>query len=121
MLFQKNLGLNLDTAYFPIMGIDPPIIVRRYGDRIYRVHVKDIEMVPENRREYGFAGSGRFRAWRFRTLGYGDINWGRFITSLIEADYQGVVATEHLSEIDDFDWSIKHENKFLNTMVHTNE
>jgi sugar phosphate isomerase/epimerase len=65
--------------------------VHEYKDRVYHVHAKDTEMLPE-RRYWGGVNGNYFR---FRFPGYGAINWTEFISALNEIGYDGELAIEH--------------------------
>jgi sugar phosphate isomerase/epimerase len=88
---SEALGLEFDPSHLYWQGIDYVRAVGEYGKRIYHVHAKDTEMLPENRYRGGING----RCFRFRIPGYGGIDWARFASALIEAGYRGGIAIEH--------------------------
>ncbi len=65
--------------------------LREYKDRVYHVHAKDTEMLPERR----YRGGVNSDYFRFRIPGYGEINWAAFISALDEFGYDGGMAIEH--------------------------
>jgi sugar phosphate isomerase/epimerase len=75
------------------------IFVKKLGSRIYSVHAKDGELVKENLDYSGSAATGdwrRFdRGFRFRVVGWGQIDWRRLITALIMTKYDHVLSVEH--------------------------
>jgi sugar phosphate isomerase/epimerase len=73
--------------------------LKEYGTRVYHVHAKDTEMLPERRYRGGVNGD----YYRFRIPGYGEINWAQFISSLGEIGYTGGVAIEHEDMV--YGWS----------------
>lgn len=88
---SKALGLEFDPSHLYWQGIDHIRALREFKDRIYHVHAKDTEMLPERRYRAGINGD----YFRFRIPGYGEINWPQFISTLDEIGYTGGVAIEH--------------------------
>jgi sugar phosphate isomerase/epimerase len=85
------LGLEFDPSHLYWQGIDHMRALREYASRVYHVHAKDTEMLPERRYRGGVNGD----YFRFRIPGYGEINWAQFISGLDEIGYTGGVAIEH--------------------------
>jgi sugar phosphate isomerase/epimerase len=92
---SKALGLEFDPSHLYWQGIDHLRALREYKDRVYHVHAKDTEMLPERRYRGGVNGN----YFRFRIPGYGEINWTHFISALNEIGYTGGVAIEHEDEV----------------------
>ena len=95
---SRALGIEFDPSHLAWQGIDHMRALREYADRVYHVHAKDVETLPERRYRQGANGL----AFRFRIPGYGEINWPEFIAGLVEIGYDGGVAIEH--EDDVFGW-----------------
>lgn len=95
---SKALGIEFDPSHLYWQGIDHMRALREYKDRVFHVHAKDVETLPESRYRFGANGLG----FRFRIPGYGEINWPEFIAGLVEVGYEGGVAIEH--EDDVFGW-----------------
>jgi sugar phosphate isomerase/epimerase len=88
------LGLNLDPSHLLWLGVDYERAAREYGDRVFHVHAKDTEIVRDAlyRRSILSHGAG----WQHgRIPGRGEIDWGRFLGTLRDAGYDGVVSVEH--------------------------
>ena len=85
------LGLEFDPSHLYWQGIDHIRALWEFRARVFHVHAKDTEMLPEQRYRYGINGN----IFRFRIPGYGEIDWTRFISTLDEIGYQGGVAIEH--------------------------
>ena len=88
VLAQSHAALCLDTGHLTIAGADPADFVRRHGERIAHVHLKDVDE----------AVAGRYRAGElslveatqgglFRPLGQGDANIGEVIDLLERTGY----------------------------------
>lgn len=89
------LGLEFDPSHLYWQGIDHLRALRDYAGRVYHVHAKDTETLPERRYRAGVNGL----PFRFRIPGYGEIDWTAFITALNEVGYDGGVAIEHEDEV----------------------
>lgn len=89
------LGIEFDPSHLYWQGIDHLRALREYADRVYHVHAKDTEMLPEKRYRGGVNGS----YFRFRIPGYGEISWPHFISALQEVGYDGGVAIEHEDDV----------------------
>jgi sugar phosphate isomerase/epimerase len=96
---RKEFGFNFDPSHFVWQGIDPVIFIKKLGQRIYHCHAKDGELVKENLATSGSIPTGSWRrlnrGFRFRVVGWGDVEWKRIITALIEVGYDYVMSYEH--------------------------
>jgi sugar phosphate isomerase/epimerase len=114
---SKALGLEFDPSHLYWQGIDHIRALHEFKDRIYHVHAKDTEMLPERRYRGGVNGD----YFRFRIPGYGEINWTQFITALDEIGYTGDVAIEHEDPIycgERFDEGLDRGWHVLNPLLH---
>jgi sugar phosphate isomerase/epimerase len=89
------LGIEFDPSHLYWQGIDHMRALREYADRVYHVHAKDTEMLPERQYRAGVNGL----PFRFRIPGYGEINWAAFISGLNEIGYDGGIAIEHEDDV----------------------
>jgi sugar phosphate isomerase/epimerase len=93
------LGLCLDPSHLVWLGIDYLRATREFADRVYHAHAKDTEFLPEARYRHGIIGPRRGAVgsgtYRFRIPGFGEIDWPRFISALVEIGYDGALAVEH--------------------------
>ncbi|MEM2938951.1 MAG: sugar phosphate isomerase/epimerase [Candidatus Bathyarchaeia archaeon] len=96
---KKEFGFNFDPSHLLWQGIDPVIFIKKFGNRIYHAHAKDAELVKENLPISGCIPTGSWgrpdRGFRFRVVGWGDINWKRVMTGLLEVGYNYVLSYEH--------------------------
>lgn len=103
---SANLGLELDPSHCVWQGIDYVKAVKEFGPRIFHVHAKDMEIVRDRLADSGiygvaltrFAGLGH-GWWRARTPGWGEVDWAKFITALIEVGYKGNLDIEHEDDV----------------------
>lgn len=92
--FGPTLGLNLDPSHLIWLMIDPPRVVREFGERLWHVHAKDLQIDRDGLYDYGSMSSGI--GWQVPRLpGLGEVQWGRFLAALYEVGYDGVVCVEH--------------------------
>lgn len=103
---SRALGIELDPSHMVWQGIDYIQAIYDYRDRIFHIHAKDMEI---NRRVLGRVGIlgqafGEIMGlghgwWRARLPGWGEIDWPKFITALIEVDYKGNIDIEHEDDV----------------------
>lgn len=86
------IGLEFDPSHLVWQSVDYIAAVKKFGDRIHHVHLKDTEIKEDVLAEYGFFSAGW---WRYRIPGFGVINWAEFISALKEVGFDGGAAIEH--------------------------
>ena len=84
-------------AVTPAAPFDPVEFIRRFPDRIYHVHMKDAIVKHDGRN--GILSShlnfgDHRRAWDFRSLGRGGVNFEEIIRALNDIGYQGPLSVE---------------------------
>jgi sugar phosphate isomerase/epimerase len=94
---REEFGFTLDPSHLHWQGVDPVEFVRRFPDRIFHVHVKDIALTLNGRA--GILGSylpygDPRRGWEFRAPGHGGLDWEAFIRGLNAIGYDGPLAVE---------------------------
>ncbi len=94
---REEFGFTLDPSHLLWQGVDPVEFIRRFPDRIYHVHIKDVAMTLNGRTSvlssYLPVGDPR-RGWEFRAPGHGGVDWEAFIRALNEIGYDGPLAVE---------------------------
>ena len=96
------MGINYDPSHLIRQGIDPIRFLREFGGRVFHVHGKDTELLPENLYEYGHEQpptfGKRFRygamAWRYTIPGHGVMRWSEAFGILEGLGYAGCVSIE---------------------------
>ncbi len=95
---RKAFGFNFDPSHLGYQGVDYVGFIRRFGDRIYNVHMKDAYWSPHPTEAGVFGGHLNFgdsrRFWDFRSLGHGSINFEEIIRALNEVGYEGPLSVE---------------------------
>lgn len=96
---RPEFGFNVDPSHFVWQGIDPVVFIKRLGARVFHVHAKDAEIQVDEVRRSGVAPNGAWqrmdRGFRFRVPGWGNVEWRRVITALLEVGYNNVLSFEH--------------------------
>lgn len=103
---SKALGLELDPSHMVWLGIDYVQAIHDFGDRIYHVHAKDMEIDHKVLARTGIYGKAFGQVfglghgwWRARAPGWGEVNWPKLISALIEVSYKGNIDIEHEDDV----------------------
>ena len=102
-MFGLGLYLNFDPSHLLWLGIDPVEALRPYVDKVVHAHAKDAETFPEQRNRFGFFGRTSTREsdpwdmgwWRYRIPSLGDVDFRRYVDTLYEGGFDGVLSVEH--------------------------
>ena len=93
-----NFGFNYDPSHFAYQGVDYIEFVRRFGERIFNVHVKDVWWSDRPTAIGVFGGHTDFgtdeRYWDFRSPGRGKVDFEALIRVLNHANYRGPLTVE---------------------------
>lgn len=90
---SKYFGLNYDPSHFVLQQMDPASPLREFQDKLFHLHAKDVKIRRDRINEVGvFAHPLEWH--QPRIPGYGEMDWGRFIGSLMETSYCGPVCIE---------------------------
>ncbi|OYV86611.1 MAG: hypothetical protein B7Z63_03740 [Ignavibacteriae bacterium 37-53-5] len=98
---SDNFGLNLDPSHLYWLGIDYVQCVKDYAPKIFHTHAKDTEILRDGRQRYGIFSRQmeptpwKSGWWRYRMPGMGEIDWKKYISTLQEVGYEGVLSIEH--------------------------
>ncbi len=91
---EPNFGLNFDPSHLVWQMIDVERAVHEFGERIFHVHGKDLEVRPDGLYGHGVMSAGI--GWQVpRLCGLGQVDWGRFMGALYAVGYDNVVSIEH--------------------------
>lgn len=95
---HKRFGFNYDPSHLGYQSVDYVKFIRRFADRIYHVHMKDVWWGHGDGTVGVFGGHTDFadprRFWDFRSLGHGDINFEEIIVALNDIGYNGPLSVE---------------------------
>ena len=91
-------GFNYDPSHLAYQGADYVDFIRRFGERIVHVHMKDVwwSRTPADAGVFGghteFGDARRF--WDFRSLGRGRVDFEEVIRALNRTGYGGALSVE---------------------------
>jgi sugar phosphate isomerase/epimerase len=95
---RKEFGFNYDPSHFVYQNVDYVKFIRKFGDRIYHVHMKDAYLSPVPTEAGIFGGHINFgdprRSWDFRSLGRGSVRFEEIIRALNDIGYNGPLSVE---------------------------
>ena len=92
--FGPTVGLNLDPSHLIWQMIDIERVIKEFGDRIYHVHAKDLEIDEDGLYNHGIMSLGM--GWQVpRIPGLGDVDWAAFMSAMYRVGYDGVICVEH--------------------------
>lgn len=94
---REEFGFNFDPSHLIWQGVDPVRFLKKFGDRIYHVHMKDAIVTLDG--DSGILAShlnfgDLRRGWDFRSLGHGGVNFEEIIRVLNDIGYQGPLSVE---------------------------
>ena len=90
---SPSFGLNFDPSHLVWQRIDYLSPLREFSKRIFHVHAKDVRIDKERLDEVGIMGTP-LEFHRPKLPGLGEVDWGRFISVLGDAGYDGPVCVE---------------------------
>lgn len=111
---KKEFGLNYDPSHFVWQGIDVNIPIMEFKDRIYHVHAKDTEILKDQKNRTGVLSKS---SWRFRTPGFGNIDWKRLLVTLRQSGYDGSVSLECEDQTMSRENAVKHYVQFIKPLI----
>lgn len=91
-------GFNYDPSHFAYQGVDYVKFIRKFSDRIFHAHMKDVWWGHGDGSVGVFGGHTEFadprRYWDFRSLGHGDVKFEDIIVALNDIKYSGPLSVE---------------------------
>ena len=90
---SKHFGLNYDPSHFVLQHMDPASPLREFQSRLFHLHAKDVKIRRDRINDVGvFAHPLEWH--QPRIPGYGEMDWARFMSALMETRYRGPVCIE---------------------------
>jgi len=90
---SKNFGLNYDPSHFVLQHMDPASPLREFQNKLFHLHAKDVKIRRDRINDVGvFAPPLEWH--QPRIPGYGEMDWGKFMSALMETSYRGPVCIE---------------------------
>ncbi len=95
---HRAFGFNYDPSHLAYQGVDTVEFARRFGGRIFHVHVKDVWWADQPTLAGVFGGHTEFgdprRYWDFRSPGRGRVDFEAVMRALNQAGYDGPLSVE---------------------------
>ncbi len=95
---HSAFGFNYDPSHFGYQGVDYVGFLRKFADRIFHVHMKDVYWSNQPMEAGVFGGHLNFgdprRFWDFRSVGRGTIDFEEIIRTLNDIGYNGPLSIE---------------------------
>ena len=94
---REEFGFTFNPAPLHWQGIDPVEFLRRFADRIYHVHFKDVALSLNGKSSilgWQFPQGDVRRGWHYRSPGHGGIDWEAVIRALNDIRYDGPLAVD---------------------------
>jgi len=95
---REAFGFNYDPSHLAYQGVDYVRFLLEFGDRIYHAHMKDVWWSAERTAAGVFGGHLEFghadRAWDFRSIGHGRVDFEEVIRALNRIGYAGPLSVE---------------------------
>jgi sugar phosphate isomerase/epimerase len=95
---RPGFGFNYDPSHFAYQGVDYLLFIERFGDRIYHAHMKDVWWSSVPKPSGIFGGHLDFghadRAWDFRSIGRGRVDFDAIVRTLNRVGYDGPLSVE---------------------------
>ncbi|MDX2415395.1 MAG: sugar phosphate isomerase/epimerase [Bacteroidales bacterium] len=96
--YHPSFGFNYDPSHFGYQGVDYIKFIKKFSDRIFHVHMKDVAWSDMPAEAGVFGGNTEFgddrRFWDFRSVGRGDIDFEKIIRALNSIAYAGPLSVE---------------------------
>ncbi len=113
---REEFGFTFDPSHLHWQGIDPAEFVRRFPDRIYHVHIRDVALHLNGRN--GLLGSflppgDPRRGWDYRSPGHGGIDWEGVIRALNQIGYEGPLSVDWNDPSMDRDFGAEDACRFV--------
>lgn len=110
----RYVFLCYDTGHFTFAGEDPLAMLKKYGDRIGHVHLKDMRLpVVQKVREENWSFLDAVRAGAFTVPGDGNVEFDPIFAVLSENNYEGwllVEAEQDPAKAEPFEYAVKARN-----------
>jgi sugar phosphate isomerase/epimerase len=90
---SNNFGLNYDPSHPTLLRFDHLKPLREFRDRLFHIHAKDVLNDEEKFNDWGILGLPKDYHTP-RIPGFGEIDWARFMGTLMEVGYDGPVCIE---------------------------
>ncbi|MFV0381198.1 MAG: sugar phosphate isomerase/epimerase family protein [Breznakia sp.] len=109
-LKSKQIGLNYDPSHMILQSMNYLKPMLDFKDRLYHLHFKDLTVDRDKLDNYGYLVPPNIFTIP-KLPGQGDIQWGKFITTALDAGFHGYASIE--IEDRNFEIDLKSRKKAL--------
>lgn len=118
---SPNLGLNYDPSHMVWQHMDYLKPIRDFADRISHAHAKDVRLDQHRLDEVGILAHP-LEYHTPKLPGLGEVNWGKFFSTLRDAGYSGPVCVEvedraYEGSLEDRKDSLRQSFRYLKNFV----
>jgi sugar phosphate isomerase/epimerase len=92
-LASPNMGLNYDPSHMVWQQMDYLAPIRDFSERIFHAHAKDVRLDRHKLNQVGILAHP-LEYHTPKLPGLGEIDWGKFFSTLVDAGYRGPVCVE---------------------------
>lgn len=101
---SKYVGVNFCVGSNQLSNDDPPMCIRRFGEKIFLVHARDVKKSSWKGKVK--ATGEKWENWEKERyvsamLGEGECDWPRVMDALKDIGYRGVILIEHIPRVVD--------------------
>jgi len=90
---SRNFGLNYDPSHMVWQQMDWLAPLRDFREKLFHIHAKDVQILRDKLDRVGiFAHPKEYHLPRIP--GFGEIDWAKFVGTLLEVGYNGPVCIE---------------------------
>ena len=120
-LGSPNLGLNYDPSHMIWQHMDYLKPMRDFASRIFHAHAKDVRIDHEKLNEVGIlAHPAEYHTPKLP--GLGDVDWGKFFSTLVDTGYRGPVCVEvedraYEGSLEDRQDSLRQSYRYLKNFI----
>lgn len=90
---SKNFGLNYDPSHPALLRFDAYKPLREFRSKLFHIHAKDVLNDEQACNDWGILGLPK-DYHQPRIPGFGEIDWAKFLGTLMEVGYDGPVCIE---------------------------
>lgn len=92
-LKSKNLGLNYDPSHMVLQSMDYLQPMLNFKESLFHLHFKDLTLDQDKLNYYGYLVPPNLITIP-KIPGHGDIHWGKFISTALDAGFNGYACIE---------------------------
>lgn len=120
-LESDRIGLNYDPSHMIWQQMDYLAPMRNFKDRLFHIHAKDVVLDIHRLNEVGILAHP-LEYHTPKLPGFGEVNWGKFFSTLTGVGYRGAVCVEvedraYENSLEDRQESLRQSYRYLRQFV----